>query len=86
MFNDINVKQSQLSPCSPYDLRAVTDNKNNTFLIQTALIISAGNSEFAENETEVKLITGETLILSMPVSKFIDDLNLKYPYGIPPEK
>lgn len=82
MFNDINVKQNQLSPCSPYDLRAVTDNKNNTFLIQTALIISARNGEFTKNETEVELITGETLRLSMPVSQFIDALNLKYPYGI----
>lgn len=82
MAKDINVKQNQLSPCSPYDLRSVTDNGKNTFLIQTSLIITARNSTLTENETVVELITGETLRLSMPVSEFIDALNLKYPYGI----
>lgn len=86
MTKDINMKQSQISPCSPYDLRSVTDNKNNTFLIQTSLIITARNGWLATNETVVELITGETLQLSMPVSEFIDTLNLKYPYGISPEK
>ena len=86
MTKDINVKQNQLSPCSPYDLRSVTDNDENTFLIQTSLIITARNSTLTKNETVVELITGETLQLSMPVSQFIDALNLKYPYGIPPEK
>lgn len=86
MTKDINVKQNQLSPCSPYDLRSVTDNDENTFLIQTSLIITARNSTLTKNETVVELITGETLWLSMPVSQFIDALNLKYPYGIPPEK
>lgn len=86
MTKDINVKQNQLSPCSPYDLRSVTDNDENTFLIQTSLIITARNSTLTKNETVVELITGETLRLSMPVSQFIDALNLKYPYGILPEK
>lgn len=86
MTKYINVKQNQLSPCSPYDLRSVTDNDENTFLIQTSLIITARNSTLTKNETVVELITGETLRLSMPVSQFIDALNLKYPYGIPPEK
>ncbi|HHZ8505737.1 TPA: hypothetical protein ACWL6U_003242 [Morganella morganii] len=86
MTKDINVKQNQLSPCSPYDLRSVTDNDENTFLIQTSLIITARNSTLTKNETVVELITGETLRLSMPVSQFIDALNLKYPYGIPQEK
>ncbi|MFG0436028.1 hypothetical protein [Morganella morganii] len=86
MAKDINVKQNQLSPCSPYDLRSVTDNGKNTFLIQTSLIITARNSTLTKDETVVELITGETLRLSMPVSQFIDALNLKYPYGIPPEK
>ncbi|MEM7874222.1 hypothetical protein Q4R10_17690 [Morganella morganii] len=86
MTKDINVKQNQLSPCSPYDLRSVTDNDENTFLIQTSLIITARNSTLTKNETVVELITGETLRLSMPVSQFIDALNLKYPYGITQEK
>lgn len=86
MTKDINVKQNQISPCSPYDLRSVTDNDENTFLIQTSLIITARNSTLTKNETVVELITGETLRLSMPVSQFIDALNLKYPYGITQEK
>lgn len=86
MTKDINVKQNQLSPCSPYDLRSVTDNGKNTFLIQTSLIITARNSTLTKDETVVELITGETLRLSMPVSQFIDALNLKYPYGISQEK
>ncbi|MEM7862219.1 hypothetical protein Q4Q81_13270 [Morganella morganii] len=86
MTKDINMKQSQISPCSPYDLRSVTDNERSTFLIQTSLIITARNSTLTNNETVVELITGETLRLSMPVSEFIDALNLKYPYGIQPEK
>ncbi|ETO41129.1 hypothetical protein [Morganella sp. EGD-HP17] len=86
MTKDINVKQNQISPCSPYDLRSVTDNEGSTFLIQTSLIITARNSTLTKDETVVELITGETLRLSMPVSQFIDALNLKYPYGIPPEK
>ena len=86
MTKDINVKQNQLSPCSPYDLRSVMDNDENTFLIQTSLIITARNSTLTKNETVVELITGETLRLSMPVSQFIDALNLKYPYGITQEK
>ncbi|WNP32633.1 hypothetical protein RN616_19710 (plasmid) [Morganella morganii] len=86
MKKDINMKQSQISPCSPYDLRSVTDNEGSTFLIQTSLIITARNSTLTKEETVVELITGETLRLSMPVSEFIDALNLKYPYGIPPEK
>lgn len=86
MKKDINMKQSQISPCSPYDLRSVTDNEESTFLIQTSLIITARNSTLTKDETVVELITGETLRLSMPVSEFIDALNLKYPYGIPPEK
>lgn len=86
MKKDINMKQSQISPCSPYDLRSVTDNAKNTFLIQTSLIITARNSTLTKEETVVELITGETLRLSMPVSKFIDALNLKYPYGIQTEK
>ncbi|WP_405471184.1 hypothetical protein ACGTI2_21010 (plasmid) [Morganella morganii] len=86
MTKDINMKQSQISPCSPYDLRSVTDNDKNTFLIQTSLIITARNSTLTKEETVVELITGETLRLSMPVSEFIDALNLKYPYGIQTEK
>lgn len=86
MKKDINMKQSQISPCSPYDLRSVTDNERSTFLIQTSLIITARNSTLTKEETVVELITGETLRLSMQVSQFIDALNLKYPYGIPPEK
>ncbi|EBR0129969.1 hypothetical protein DNU54_23120, partial [Salmonella enterica subsp. enterica serovar Ajiobo] len=82
MKKDINMKQSQISPCSPYDLRSVTDNDKDTFLIQTSLIITARNSTLTKDETVVELITGETLRLSMPVSEFIDALNLKYPYGI----
>ncbi|MEQ5117358.1 hypothetical protein [Morganella morganii] len=86
MKKDINMEQSQISSCSPYDLRSVTDNEESTFLIQTSLIITARNSTLTKDETVVELITGETLRLSMPVSEFIDALNLKYPYGIPPEK
>lgn len=86
MKKDINMKQSQISPCSPYYLRSVTDNEGSTFLIQTSLIITARNSTLTKEETVVELITGETLRLSMPVSKFIDALNLKYPYGIQTEK
>ncbi|HCR3185458.1 TPA: hypothetical protein ON424_003482 [Morganella morganii] len=82
MTKDINMKQNQISPCSPYDLRSVTDNDKDTFLIQTSLIITARNSTLTKDETIVELITGETLRLSMPVSEFIDALNLKYPYGI----
>ncbi|MEM8060154.1 hypothetical protein Q4R27_16000 [Morganella morganii subsp. sibonii] len=82
MKKDINMKQSQISPCSPYDLRSVTDNEGSTFLIQTSLIITARNSTLTKDETVVELITGETLRLSMPVSEFIDALNLKYPYRI----
>lgn len=81
-MNRYNIRQSQLSPCSPYDLRAVTDTQNNMFLIQTSLIISARNSALNANKTVVELITGETLDINMPVSEFIDALNLKYPYGI----
>ncbi|WP_424769505.1 hypothetical protein [Proteus mirabilis] len=76
------MKQSQISPCSPYDLRSVTDNDKDTFLIQTSLIITARSNTLTKDETVVELITGETLRLSMPVSEFIDALNLKYPYGI----
>lgn len=86
MKKDINMKQSQISPCSPYDLRSVTDNEGSTFLIQTSLIITARNNTLIKDETIVELITGETLHIGMPVSKFIDALNLRYPYGIPPEK
>lgn len=86
MTKDINMKQSQVSPCSPYDLRSVTDNDKDTFLIQTSLIITARNSTLTKDETVVELITGETLRLSMPVSEFIVALNLKYPYGIQTEK
>lgn len=82
MTKNVSVKQNQLSPCSPYDLRAVTDTENNTFLIQTSLIISARNNRIDSNKTVVELITGETLNISMPVNAFINALNLKYPYGI----
>ncbi len=82
MKKDINMKQSQIYSCSPYDLRSVTDNDKDTFLIQTSLIITARNSTLTKDETVVELITGETLRLSMPVSEFIDAINLEYPYGI----
>lgn len=82
MTKNVSVKQNQLSPCSPYDLRAVTDIENNTFLIQTSLIISARNNMMNSDRTIVELITGESLDINMKVNAFIDALNLKYPYGI----